>query len=81
MVLDEATAALDNEIENLVSDAVKALGGEKTLIIIAHRLTTIKHCDRGYQIDSGKIISTGTYDSVVIGQGLASNLDKPLSES
>jgi ATP-binding cassette, subfamily B, bacterial PglK len=81
LVLDEATAALDNETESLVSDAVKALGGEKTLIIIAHRLTTIKHCDRVYQIDSGKIISTGTYDSVVIGQGLAPNLDKPLSES
>ncbi len=81
LVLDEATAALDNETESLVSDAVKALGGEKTLIIIAHRLTTIKHCDRVYQIDSGKIISTGTYDSVVIGQGLVSNLDKPLSES
>ena len=81
LVLDEATAALDNETESLLSDAVKALGGEKTLIIIAHRLTTIKHCDRVYQIDSGKIISTGTYDSVVIDQGLASNLDKPLSES
>jgi ABC-type multidrug transport system fused ATPase/permease subunit len=80
LVLDEATAALDNETESLVSDAVKALGGEKTLIIIAHRLTTIKHCDRVYQMDSGKIIRTGTYDSVVVDQGLASNFDKAISE-
>lgn len=81
LVLDEATAALDNETESLVSDAVKALGGEKTLIIIAHRLTTIKHCDRVYQMDSGKIIRAGTYDSVVIAQGLVANLDKTISES
>lgn len=80
LVLDEATAALDNETESLVSDAVKALGGQKTLIIIAHRLSTIKHCDRVYQMDSGKIIKAGTYNTIVMDQGLGSTLDKAVSE-
>jgi ATP-binding cassette, subfamily B, bacterial PglK len=80
LVLDEATAALDNETESLVSDAVKALGGQKTLIIIAHRLTTIQHCDRVYLMESGRIIQTGSYESVVVAQGLATELDKAVSE-
>jgi ATP-binding cassette, subfamily B, bacterial PglK len=80
LILDEATAALDNETESLVSDAVKALGGQKTLIIIAHRLTTIKHCDRVYLMDAGKIIKTGSYESVVLEQGLANELDKAGSD-
>jgi ATP-binding cassette, subfamily B, bacterial PglK len=80
LILDEATAALDNETESLVSDAVKALGGQKTLIIIAHRLTTIKHCDRVYLMDSGKIIKTGSYETVVLEQGLANDLDKVVSD-
>lgn len=80
LILDEATAALDNETESLVSDAVKALGGQKTLIIIAHRLTTIQHCDRVYLMDSGKIVKTGTYESVVLEQGLKTDLEPTISD-
>lgn len=53
LVLDEATAALDNDTENAVMEAVDALHGYKTLIIIAHRLTTIRNCDEIYEVVDG----------------------------
>lgn len=54
IVLDEATSALDNETEKAVMDAIYQLSGKKTIIIIAHRLTTIKNCDFIYEIRDGK---------------------------
>ena len=54
LVLDEATSALDNETETAVMEAIDALQGQKTMIIIAHRLTTIKNCDHIYEIKDGK---------------------------
>jgi len=68
LVFDEATAALDSETEHLVTEATKALSGIKTIIIIAHRLSTIEHCDRIYQIEQGKILKSGSYQEVVLGQ-------------
>jgi len=56
LVLDEATSALDIETEKEVMVAVNALQGKKTIIIIAHRLTSIAQCDRIYKIDKGRII-------------------------
>ena len=53
LVLDEATAALDNETETAVMEAIDALHGHKTLIIVAHRLTTIRNCDHVYEIGQG----------------------------
>lgn len=53
LVLDEATSALDNETENAVMEAIETLQGQKTLIIIAHRLTTVKNCDHIYEINNG----------------------------
>lgn len=55
LVLDEATSALDNETENAVMEAIEALQGKITLIIIAHRLTTVRKCDKIYEIKNGKI--------------------------
>ena len=54
LVLDEATSALDNETERAVMDSIDALNGKKTLIIIAHRLTTIQNCNYIYKIENGK---------------------------
>ena len=54
IVLDEATSALDNETEKAVMEAIDALQGRKTLIIVAHRLSTIKNCDKVYEIVNGK---------------------------
>lgn len=56
LVLDEATAALDNETENAVMDAINKLQREKTLIVIAHRLSTIRNCDRIFEVINGKAI-------------------------
>ena len=56
LILDEATAALDTETETAVMEAIDALQGIKTLIIVAHRLTTIKNCDKIYEIKDGKAI-------------------------
>lgn len=56
LVLDEATSALDNETETAVMEAIDALQGTKTLIIVAHRLTTIKNCDRIYEVGNGVAI-------------------------
>ena len=55
IILDEAMSALDNETEAAIMDAIYALHGKKTLIIIAHRLTTIEECDIAYRVENGKI--------------------------
>lgn len=56
LVLDEATSALDTETETAVMESIEALQGHKTLIIVAHRLTTIRNCDRIYEVMDGKVI-------------------------
>jgi len=66
LVLDEATAALDSETESRVTEAIKSLSGTKTMIIIAHRLTTVQHCDSIYLIDKGRIEKSGSYSEVVL---------------
>lgn len=55
LVLDEATSALDNETETAVMEAIDRLHGRKTLLIIAHRLTTIENCEYVYKVDSGNV--------------------------
>lgn len=56
LVFDEATSALDNETERSIMESINHLKGQKTMIIIAHRLTTIENCDVIYQVDNGKIV-------------------------
>lgn len=65
LILDEATSALDNDTEALVTEAIQALSGTLTMIIIAHRLTTVKHCDRVYSLEKGRIVKSGSYQEVV----------------
>ena len=55
LVFDEATSALDNETEAEIMESINHLQGQKTMIIIAHRLTTIENCDRIYRVEDGKI--------------------------
>lgn len=64
LAMDEGTASLDNETEWEIMEAVKRLSGEKTVIIIAHRLSTVKNCDRLYFIKDGKVIDQGTYNEL-----------------
>ncbi|NJM65397.1 MAG: ABC transporter ATP-binding protein [Acaryochloris sp. RU_4_1] len=65
LVMDEATAALDNTTEQEFIKALDHLTGEKTLVIIAHRLTTIKKCDHIYLLESGQVTATGTYSELL----------------
>ena len=65
LILDEATSALDNITEETILDAVQNIAKTKTLIIIAHRLTTIQHCHNIHLLDKGKIIASGTYHQLL----------------
>jgi len=66
LILDEATSALDHETESLINEAIQALSGIKTLIIIAHRLSTVENCDRIYLLEQGQIVKSGHYQEVVV---------------
>lgn len=66
LVLDEATSALDSETENLITDSLKSLSGQKTMIVIAHRLSTVEHCDQVYLMEKGKVVQSGSYEEVVL---------------
>jgi len=57
LVLDEATSSLDNETEKAVMDAVMGFKGNKTMVIVAHRLSTVKHCDITYHVDNKTVIN------------------------
>jgi ABC-type bacteriocin/lantibiotic exporter with double-glycine peptidase domain len=63
--MDEATSALDNATEAEIVDELRELKGKKTIVVIAHRLTTLKHCDRIYELKNGKIIREGTYAEII----------------
>lgn len=65
IIMDEATSALDSETEKEVIGAIKRLHGVKTLIIIAHRLTTIEHCDVVYKLEKGRVIAKGALNDMV----------------
>jgi ABC-type multidrug transport system fused ATPase/permease subunit len=64
LVLDEATSALDGETEANISTAIKSLKGDVTVILIAHRLSTVREADQVVYLEGGKIISTGTFEEV-----------------
>jgi ABC-type multidrug transport system fused ATPase/permease subunit len=61
LVLDEATSALDNLTERAVMEAVRALGGQKTIVMIAHRLTTVEACDKIILLEQGRVTAEGTF--------------------
>lgn len=65
LILDEATSALDNLTERAVMDAVTNLAHAKTIIMIAHRLSTVRGCDRIFLLEGGKVAANGTFDELV----------------
>ncbi len=67
LILDEATSALDSETEAAVMDSVASLGANLTIVLIAHRLTTVAMCDRVYRLENGRIVAEGSLDEVVLG--------------
>ena len=65
LVMDESTSALDSETESEIIKEIKRLKGHITLIVIAHRLATVQHCDRIYRLEMGEIIEEGNYKSIL----------------
>ncbi|MDX1787963.1 MAG: ABC transporter ATP-binding protein [Psychrobacter sp.] len=66
LVFDEATSALDGITEKIVMDAIHEFSGQKTIVMIAHRLKTVEKCDLIYFMEHGKIIDYGTYQELVV---------------
>lgn len=64
LVLDEATSALDAETERLITETLRSLSGEVTLVIIAHRLATVRHCGQVIYLVDGAIAGAGTFEEV-----------------
>lgn len=65
IILDEATSALDNETEREINRAIAELAEEKTIIIIAHRLSTVRHCDRLYFLQDGRLVDAAPYEELL----------------
>ena len=65
LVFDEATSALDTLTERAVMEAVAALGGAKTVIMVAHRLSTVRGCDEIFLLERGCVLARGSYDALV----------------
>jgi len=64
LVMDESTSALDKDTEREIINEIKQLKGKVTMIIIAHRMTTLQHCDRIYKLDKGRIVKILSYGDV-----------------
>ncbi|TVP60376.1 MAG: ABC transporter ATP-binding protein [Halomonadaceae bacterium] len=65
IVMDEATSALDNTTERAIMEAVDNLAGQKTVIMIAHRLSTVKNCDVIYYLNHGEVVAQGSYEKLL----------------
>jgi len=65
LILDEATSALDNQTEKAVMDAINNLGKQITIVYIAHRLNTIKMCDKIFMLEKGKLIAEGSFKELI----------------
>lgn len=65
LVFDEATSALDNATEQSVMDAIEGLNRDLTILLIAHRLTTVRRCDFIVELEHGRVVSQGTYEQLL----------------
>ena len=74
LLLDEATSSLDNETERLITSTIESLHGQTTTIVVAHRLSTVKHCDRVAFLNHGRLETLGTFEEVRLGNQTFSRL-------
>ena len=66
LVFDEATSALDNVTEREVMEAIDGLSHRLTVILIAHRLSTVERCDVIFELDQGRLVASGTYQELLV---------------
>jgi ATP-binding cassette, subfamily B, bacterial len=76
LILDEGTSALDNISEERVQQAINSARADRTVILVAHRLTTLRQTDRILVFEAGRIVETGTYSELVQGNGVFAELVK-----
>jgi ATP-binding cassette subfamily B protein len=74
LILDEATSAVDNETEAAIQRSLERITHDRTTIAIAHRLSTVRNCDRIYVMDQGQLVEWGTHDTLLDRQGLYASL-------
>jgi ABC-type multidrug transport system fused ATPase/permease subunit len=66
IILDEATSALDNKTEELVMSAINSIGKDITIILIAHRLNTLRNCDTIFELEKGRVINKGNFNDLLL---------------
>ncbi|MBY5162709.1 ABC transporter ATP-binding protein [Salsipaludibacter albus] len=74
LVLDEATSAVDNETEAAIQRSLAHVSHDRTTVVIAHRLSTVRHADRIHVLDRGRVVESGTHEDLVAGRGIYDGL-------
>ncbi|MFN8073832.1 MAG: ABC transporter ATP-binding protein [Kineosporiaceae bacterium] len=74
LVLDEATSAVDNETEAAIQRSLRFVTASRTALVVAHRLSTVRHADRIWVLDAGRVAEAGTHDELVAAEGLYAQL-------
>jgi len=70
LVLDEATSSVDNETEAAIQRSLELVGRDRTVVVIAHRLSTVRHADHIHVLEKGRVVESGTHDALLAERGL-----------